>query len=74
MSRPSPLKGKTVWMRYANELEIEVENFKSDAYVLDLLTKIDELEAWQKCVRLWAPEVAQVADEEQMAALQQRGR
>ena len=31
--------------------------------------RIAELEAWQKCVRLWAPEVAQVADEEQMAAL-----
>ena len=51
------------------ELEAQVANFQSDAYVLSLLTKIDELEAWQKCVRLWASEVAQVADEEQMAAL-----
>lgn len=36
---------------HIEELEAELENFRSDAYVLSLLTKLDELEAQLEAVR-----------------------
>ena len=32
MSRPSPLKGKTVWMTYAMELEVQLADTKRELH------------------------------------------
>ena len=44
-----------MWRKHVPELETQLANFESDAYVLSLLTKIDELEAnldaVEKCQR-----------------------